>query len=143
MGVFLLGPAAPSVVPLSVYTYRIPAGFPSPAQDHVEGPISLDELMDLRAPHTYLARAAGHSMVGVGIGDGDILVIDRSRLPEPGQVVIAALNGDPLVKIYDLQQGQTILRSANVQFPPRYLLEGDELAVWGVVRYSIRSHDHY
>lgn len=143
MGVFLLGPAAPSVVGLPVYTYRIPAGFPSPAQDHTEGPISLDELMDLRAPHMYLARAAGHSMVGVGIGDGDILVIDRSRLPEPGQVVIAALNGEPLVKIYDIQQGQTILRSANSAYPPRYLLEGDELAVWGVVRYSIRSHEHY
>ncbi|MGP3789404.1 LexA family protein [Pseudomonas sp. B392_1p] len=143
MRVFLLGPAAESSVLLPFYTFRIPAGFPSPAQDHIEGPISLDELMDLRAPHTFLARGSGHSMVGVGIYDNDILIIDRSRMPEPGQIIIAELNNDPLVKIYDVQQGQVILRSANPKYAPRYLLEGDELGVWGVVRYSIRCHGHY
>lgn len=143
MSVFLLGPAAESSVLLPLYTFRIPAGFPSPAQDHVEGPISLDELMDIRAPHTFLARASGHSMIGAGIHDTDILIIDRSRMPEPGQIVVAELNHEPLVKIYDVQQGQVVLRSANPKYPPRYLLEGDELGVWGVVRYSIRTHGHY
>jgi DNA polymerase V len=47
------------------------------------------------------------------------------------------------VKIFDQQNGQTLLRSANKQFPTRYLLEGDELGVWGVVRYSVRCHGHY
>lgn len=143
MEIYLLGQAAPSQVHLPFFSSCVPAGFPSPAQDHMEGAISLDELMDIRAPHTYLARAAGNSMIGVGIFDRDILVVDRSRLPEPGQVVIAALNGECLVKIFDQQNGQTLLRSANKQFPPRYLLEGDELGVWGVVRYSVRCHGHY
>lgn len=143
MGVFLLGPAAPSKVQLSLYTYRIPAGFPSPAQDHVEGPISLDELLNLRAPHTFLARASGNSMIGCGIFDSDLLVIDRSRLPDPGEVVIAELNNDPLVKIFDRTGDQVFLRSANPQYSPRYLTEGDELGVWGVVRHSIRHHGRY
>ena len=82
-------------------------------------------------------------MTGVGIFDQDLLVIDRSRLPEPGQVVIAVLNSEPLVKIFDRQHDQVLLRSANPHFAPRYLLEGDELSVWGVVSYSIRSHGHY
>ena len=144
MRISLLGPAAPSPeLRFPFYAYRIPAGFPSPAQDHLEDPISLDELLELRAPHTFLARADGHSMTGVGIFDQDLLVIDRSRLPEPGQVVIAVLNNEPLVKIFDRQHDQVLLRSANPHFAPRYLLEGDELNVWGVVRYSIRSHGHY
>lgn len=143
MSVFLLGPAAESSISLPFYTFRIPAGFPSPAQDHVESPVSLDDLMDVRAPHTFFARASGHSMVGVGIHDNDILVIDRSRLPEPGQIIIAELNHEPLVKIYDVLKGQVILRSANPTYPTRALLEGDELGVWGVVRYSVRCHGRY
>lgn len=144
MRVSLLGASAPSpALRFPFYSYRIPAGFPSPAQDHLDEPISLDELLGLRAPHTFLARADGHSMTGVGIYDQDLLVIDRSRLPEPGQVVIAVLNNEPLVKIYDRQNDQVLLRSANPRYAPRYLLEGEELSVWGVVRYSIRSHGHY
>lgn len=143
MGVFLLGQAARSIITLPIFSSCVPAGFPSPAQDHMEGTISLDDLMGIRAPHTYLARASGDSMVGVGIYDRDILIVDRSRMPESGQIIIAALNGECLVKIFDRQNGQTLLRSANKHFPPRYLLEGDELGVWGVVRYSVRCHGHY
>src|SRR5690606_3963721 len=113
-----------SSIALPFFSFCVPAGFPSPAQDHMEGTISLDDLVNIRAPHTYLARASGNSMVGVGIYDRDILIVDRSSMPEPGQVVIAALNGEPLVKIFDQQAEQTLLRSANKKFPPRYLLEG-------------------
>lgn len=142
MNVYLLGPASASTVVLPFFSYCVPAGFPSPAQDHMEGRISLDELVNIRAPHTYLARAAGNSMRGVGIFDRDILIVDRSSMPAPGQIIIAALNGEPLVKIFDKQAELTILRSANEEYPPRYLLEGDELGVWGVVHYSVRIHGH-
>lgn len=143
MHIHLLGPAEASVERLPFFSFMVPAGFPSPAQDHMEGKLSLDELLDIRAPHTYLARACGDSMQGVGIYDRDILIIDRSRLPEAGQIIIAALNGEPLVKIYDQSEGQIFLRSANPRYSPRYLLEGDELGVWGVVGYSVRCHGHY
>ena len=139
----LLGPVAQSQEALSLYSCLVPAGFPSPAQDHIEGKISLDEALGIRAPHMYLARASGHSMLGVGIYDRDLLIVDRSRLPEPGQIVIAAINGEALVKIYDVENGQVVLRSANDAYAPRYLLEGDELSVWGVVTYSVRQHGHY
>jgi len=109
----------------------------------MEGTISLDELMNIRAPHTYLARAAGDSMVHVGIFDRDILIVDRGREAERGEVIIAALNNEPLVKIFEQQGGQVILRSANPKYPPRYLLESEELYVWGVVPYSVRIHGKY
>lgn len=143
MPVRILGPAAPATIALPFFSFCVPAGFPSPAQDHMEGTISLDELMNIRAPHTYLARAAGDSMVHVGIFDRDILIVDRGREAEKGEVIIAALNNEPLVKIFDQQGGQVILRSANPKYPPRYLLESEELYVWGVVPYSVRIHGKY
>ncbi|MEL7561231.1 MULTISPECIES: LexA family protein [Stutzerimonas] len=143
MPVHILGPAAPATIALPFFSFCVPAGFPSPAQDHMEGSISLDELMNIRAPHTYLARADGESMIQVGIFDRDILIIDRGREAEKGEVIIAALNNEPLVKIFDRAGSQVILRSANPKFPPRYLLESEELYVWGVVSYSIRIHGKY
>lgn len=109
----------------------------------MEGTISLDELMDIRAPHTYMARAAGDSMIHVGIFDRDILIVERGREVEKGEVVIAALNNEPLVKIFDRQGDQVILRSANPKYSSRYLLESEDLYVWGVVPYSIRIHGKY
>jgi len=136
----LLGPLAPSDLELPFYAWRVPAGFPSPCDDHLESSLSLDALMDIRAPHTYLVRASGDSMTGAGIFDGDLLVVDRSRQAQPGEIVIAALNAEPLVKIFDREGDQLVLRSANPKYPPCFILEGDELAVWGVVRFSIRAH---
>ncbi|WP_061291973.1 LexA family protein [Azotobacter vinelandii] len=137
-------PAAPRLTPSEqrypLYSFRVPAGFPSPAQDHIENTLSLDELMGLRAPHVYLVRAQGDSMTGAGIFDGDILVVDRAAEAANGAVVIAALNGEPLVKLLEKQGGQIVLRSANPRYAPRYVIEGDELHIWGVVRYSVHAH---
>lgn len=131
---------APSEQKHPLFLFKVPAGFPSPAQDHMENVISLDELMGLRAPHIYLVRSAGDSLVGVGIYDGDVLVVDRSLEPSNGMVVIAALNGEPLVKIFTRQGDGVVLESANDRYAPRYILESDELQIWGVVSYSVRSH---
>jgi len=92
----LLGPAGSSAHELPFFSSRIPAGFPSPAQDHLEGQLSLDELLNIRAPHTYLVRASGDSMTGAGIHDGDLLVVDRALPAHSGAVVIAALAGEKL-----------------------------------------------
>ncbi|GGK02253.1 LexA family protein [Pseudomonas matsuisoli] len=131
----------PGTSSVPIYSYRVPAGFPSPAQDHIEGPISLDELMNLRAPHTFYARCGGESLTGIGIFEGDLMVVDRSIEPSTGSVAIVSVNGDPIVKIFTKRKdGQIVLESANERFPPRYILEGDELAIWGVVEYSVRFH---
>ncbi|MFJ3259821.1 LexA family protein [Pseudomonas sp. NPDC086581] len=127
---------------LPLFAWRVPAGFPSPAQDHLEREISLDEILDIRAPHTYLVRAGGDSMVRAGIHDGDLMVVDRSCEAEPGDIVIAAVNGEPTVKRLAKEGSQIVLRAENPAYPPRYILEGDELLVWGVVRYSVRCHEH-
>ncbi|MCS9411959.1 S24 family peptidase, partial [Pseudomonas aeruginosa] len=73
---------------------------------------------------------------------GDLMVVDRSREAEPGDIVIAAVNGEPTVKRLAKDGNQVVLRAENPRYAPRYILEGDELLVWGVVRYSVRCHEH-
>ncbi|MCY1509684.1 Protein UmuD [compost metagenome] len=125
---------------LPLFSFRVPAGFPSPAQDHLERTISLDEILDIRAPHTYLVRAAGDSMIRAGIFDGDLLVVNRSREAVSNDIVIAAVNAEPTVKRLLIEDKQVSLHPENPKYAPRFILEGDELLIWGVVDYSIRSH---
>ena len=136
----ILGPLGSSVVELPFFSSRIPAGFPSPAQDHLELKLSLDELLEIDAPHTFLVRADGESMVGAGIFDGDVMVVSKALTARPGDIVIAEINGDSFVKRYNRHGEQIVLTSENPQFAPRFIMEGDELRVWGVVTGSIRRH---
>ncbi|MCU1724511.1 LexA family protein [Pseudomonas sp. 5P_5.1_Bac1] len=126
---------------LPLYSFQVPAGFPSPAADHIEKHISLDELFEIRAPHVYLVKIEGDSMQGAGIYSGDLVVVDRSLYAEHGDIVIAALNTEPVCKRLHMRDNVVILMSENPKFPPRHVLEGDELVIWGVVKYSVRDHD--
>lgn len=73
---------------------RVSAGFPSPADDYAETYLSLDELVNVRAPSVYLVRAGGDSLTGVGIYDGDVLVVDKAAVANKGEVVIALVQGE-------------------------------------------------
>lgn len=141
MSVSILGPVAASGERLAQYSFQVPAGFPSPAADHIEKHISLDELFDIRAPHVYLAKIEGDSMQGAGIYSGDLVIVDRSLYAEHGDIVIAALNTEPVCKRLHMRENEVILMSENPKYPARHVMEGDELVIWGVVRYSVRDHD--
>lgn len=136
----ILGPIGISTTELSFYSSRIPAGFPSPALDHMEQKLSLDELLDIDAPHTYLVRVTGDSMTGVGIFDEDILIVSRAITKKIGRIVVADLNGETFVKRLTQQDEQYVLRSENPKYPPRYIMEGDELVPWGVVKANLHFH---
>jgi len=136
-----LGPLAVGGDRLPLYSFRVPCGFPSPAADHMERKISLDELLDIRAPHMYLVRIEGNSMVGAGIFSGDLVAVDRSIEAEHGHIVIAAINTEPVCKRLHKRGQEVILKSENREYPPRYVMEGDELIIWGVVTFSVRAHD--
>lgn len=141
MTVTVLGPASTGGEKLPLYSFHVPAGFPSPAADHIEKHLSLDELFDIRAPHVYLAKIEGDSMQGAGIFSGDIVIVNRSLDAEHGDIVIAALNSEPVCKRLHMRDDSFILQSENSKFPPRHVMEGDELVIWGVVKYSVRDHD--
>ena len=136
----ILGPVGSSVIELPFFSSRVPAGFPSPAQDHLEQKLSLDQLLGIDAPHTYLVRVEGESMIDIGIFDGDIMVVNRAMPWRHRDIVIAEINGETFVKRLIQNGQQIVLRSENPKFAPRYILEGDELRIWGVVTDSIRRH---
>jgi DNA polymerase V len=140
MSYSILGRIAEVSRKLPLCLFQVPAGFPSPAADHIEAHISLDEVLNIRAPHVYLVKITGESMQGAGIFDGDLAVVDRSLEPAHGHIVVALLNNDPLCKRLCIRGKDVILLSENPKYPPRYVLEGDELAIWGVIIGSVRSH---
>ncbi|MCS4284397.1 DNA polymerase V [Pseudomonas sp. BIGb0278] len=102
--------------------------------------ISLDELMQVHAPNVYLVRIDGDSMQGAGIFDEDVAIVDKAIDARAGHIVIAAVNGEPVCKRLDYVGRQIVLRSENPRYAPRFIMEGDEFSVWGVVTYSLRSH---
>ena len=114
------------------------AGFPSPAEQYVERPLDLNELLVMRPAATYFVRAVGDSMEGVGIRSGDLLVVDRSLEPWDRAVVIACVDGEFTVKTLRKGRGGVRLEAANPAYKPIRFKEGMELRVFGVVTAIIR-----
>ena len=78
-----------SALPLPFYDLLVPAGFPSPAQDYVEKTLDLNEQLIAHPAATYFVRVQGDSMIGAGIEDGDLLIVDRALEPKHGDIVVA------------------------------------------------------
>lgn len=130
-----LSPAPGALLPL--FLSRVPAGFPSPAEDYVEGRIDLNRLLIRKPAATFLVQVVGDSMEGDGIHEGDRLVVVKGKRVRAGMVVIAVLNGELLVKRYQTRDGRPVLESSNPKYPPLEVPEGAELQIWGVVDYVI------
>lgn len=115
--------------------YYTPAacGFASPAADYLQETLSLDQLLIRHPAATFFARAKGQSMEGAGIFDDDILIIDRSLTAKSGDVIIALLDGELIVKRLVCAQGKAILQSEHPDYPPITLDSEQGLDVWGVV----------
>ena len=137
-----LGPISEGGIRLPLCTFKVPAGFPSPAVDHIEKEISMDQLLNIRAPQVYLVTIDGDSMQGAGIYPGDLAVVDRGVEPLNGQVVVALLNNDPICKRLCIRGKSVILQSENPRYPDLQVMEGDDLSIWGVITYTVRSHAH-
>ncbi|GAA4650679.1 translesion error-prone DNA polymerase V autoproteolytic subunit [Kistimonas scapharcae] len=121
--------------------YACPAacGFPSPAADYLEDRLSLDQLLVEHPAATFFARAQGDSMLGAGIHDGDLLIIDRALTAQDGDIIIALLDGELLVKRLYRRHGRVELHSENTDYSP-IIMDGDAtLDVWGVVIHVIHS----
>lgn len=124
---------------LPLFSYKVAAGFPSPADDYIEGRLSLDEHLIHHKDSTFFVRAKGNSMVGAGIFDNDLLIVDKSLTPTSGDIVIAVLDGDLTVKRLIKQGSRIILKPENHRFKDIELQEGQELQVWGVVTSTVKT----
>ena len=134
-------PAAlqPQVQPLPLYGSRIAAGFPSPADDDLEGPLDLNEHLIRHPAATFFLRVQGDSMTGAGIRDGDLLVVDRAREPKSGSIVVAAVDGELTLKRLKIDGERVWLLPEHPDFRPLAIRDGMAFTIWGVVAHVVHS----
>ena len=123
---------------ISVYAQAGINGFESPAAEYRELALNLDELLIEHPTATFIGRAKGDSMTGVGIFDGDLLIVDRAALPGTLDVVVANLNGSFVCKLYNRERQQ--LLSPGTGQRAYQLHQGDVFEVEGIVVRSVRLH---
>ena len=117
----------------------IHAGFPSPAEDIPGTALDINKLLVKNPASTFFARVSGDSMEGDGIRDGDILVVDKSEEPRDGAVAVCFINGEFTVKRLKISDGCITLLPSNPRYKAITVREGDELTIWGIVRYVIKK----
>ena len=117
----------------------ISAGFPSPADDFKEIRISLDKELVKNKAATFYARVSGESMVGAGLDDGDLLVIDRSLDPQSGKIAVCFIDGEFTVKRLKVRKGVVWLVPENKNYKPLKISDESELIIWGIVTHVLKS----
>ncbi len=133
-------PLDPRTLPLPLLGRLLPAGFPSPADDYLDGEIDLGAYLIARPAATFLMRVAGESMTGAGILDGDLVVVDRSVEAQAGHIVVAVCGGEMTIKrLRLLGAGRAVLQAENPDYPSLRVGGDTAVEIWGVVAGVVRK----
>ena len=117
----------------------ISAGFPSPAEDYIELGIDLNQYLIRNPISTFFLRVSGNSMNNAGIYNNDLLIIDRSINPYPGNIVVAILDGEFTLKRLIKEENNYYLKADKENYPAINLYEYVDIQIWGVAIYSIHE----
>ena len=127
--------------------FRIPllndsvsAGFPSPADDYTEENIDLNEHLISNPFSTFFLRVKGDSMINAGIKDKDLIIVDKSLIAKPGDIVIAMIDGEFTIKRLSIKNDELYLKAENHNYPDFRFKNHIDVQIWGVVIYSIHSY---
>jgi DNA polymerase V len=124
-----------------LFLTRVPAGFPSLADNYVEGRIDLNRELIRHPLTTFYVRVIGDSMRDAGIFPDSLLVVDRAVDAKNGDIIIARLGDELCVKRFSrVGEGRVWLLSENELFAPIEICEEDDFEIWGRVMYSIQEH---
>lgn len=117
------------------------AGFPSPAQNYMNGTIDLNRVLVRHRETTFFARVEGDTMKDAGIGNGDIVVIDKSLDAKDGDIVVAHLDGEFVLRRLQIDKKHKCawLMPADSKSKPSKITDGNDLVIWGVVTYTIKK----
>ena len=131
----------------STKEFRIPllndsvsAGFPSPADDYTEENIDLNEHLISNPFSTFFLRVKGDSMINAGIKDKDLIIVDKSLIAKPGNIVIAMIDGEFTIKRLSIKNDELYLKAENHNYPDFRFKNHIDVQIWGVVIYSIHSY---
>ena len=127
--------------------FRIPllndsvsAGFPSPADDYTEENIDLNEHLISNPFSTFFLRVKGESMINAGIKDKDLIIVDKSLIAKPGNIIIAMIDGEFTIKRLSIKNDKLYLKAENHNYPDFSFKNHIDVQIWGVVIYSIHSY---
>ncbi len=116
----------------------ISAGFPSPADDFKEERLSLDVELVRNKEATFFARVSGQSMIGAGLDDNDLLVIDRSLSASHNKIAVCFLDGEFTVKRLKVEGGEVWLQPENPKYDPIQVTDDNDFVIWGIVTNVIK-----
>ena len=118
----------------------VSAGFPSPADDYTEENIDLNEHLISNPFSTFFLRVKGDSMINAGIKDKDLVIVDKSLIAKPGDIVIAMIDGEFTIKRLSIKNDELYLKAENHNYPDFRFKNHIDIQIWGVVIYSIHSY---
>ena len=118
----------------------ISAGFPSPADDYTEENIDLNEHLISNPFSTFFLRVKGDSMINAGIKDNDLIIVDKSLIAKPENIVIAMIDGEFTIKRLSIKNDELYLKAENHNYPDFRFKNHIDVQIWGVVIYSIHSY---
>ena len=124
---------------IPLLNFSVSAGFPSPADDYTEENIDLNEYLIKNPFSTFFIRVRGDSMINSGIQDQDLIIVDKSLIAKPGDIVIAMIDQKFTVKRLEKKNNELYLKAENNNYPDLNLKNYENIQIWGVVIYSI--HD--
>ena len=116
----------------------VQAGFPSPEEESLCDVISMDEYLISRPDSSFLLQVSGDSMIGEGIKEGDLVIVEKGREPRNGDIVIAEVDGEWTMKYFRKQGKQVVLEAANPKYP--IIKPKTELKIGGIVTAVIRKY---
>ena len=117
----------------------VSAGFPSPAEDYIEESIDLNEHLIQNPFSTFFLRVSGNSMTNSGIHDKDLIIVDKSLIAKPGNIVIAMVDGEFTIKRFSKRNNSFYLKAENHNYPDIDFSNHSNIQIWGVVIYSIHN----
>ncbi len=131
--------AAKKLATFPLYTSKVAAGFPSPADDYIEKRLNPNDYLITNDTSTFFVQVKGDSMIDAGIFEKDILVVDRSRTAQMGDIVLAVVDGEFTVKILNQSEAGVCLIPANKNYAVIQIKENQVFEIWGVVTGSMRK----
>lgn len=117
----------------------ISAGFPAPTEDFKEQKLSLDQELIRNKETTFFARVSGQSMIGAGLDNNDLLVIDRSIEPQNNKIAVCFLDGEFTVKRLKVEEDSVWLQPENENYPAIEITKSNNFIIWGIVTNVIKK----
>ena len=126
-------------LPLPFVAQGIPAGWPSPAEDHLENELDFNKDFIKNPSSTFYTRIKGDSMKDVGINDGDIAIVDRSLEPKTGKIAVCYIDGQFTIKTVVIEKNVIWLVAQNEKYEPIRVTKDNDFIIWGIVINVIKS----